>query len=209
MTEAEWLESEDLQKMLDFLRGMASDRKLRLFAAGCYRSVWSFLPHEADRAAVPVMEDHADGETSNEQLLRAYAAIHVASNPEADDAEDEADAYLHDVFADAVTAVAYVRSLSIGTQAGQPCLLRCIFGNPFCPVTIYPAWKTPTVTSLATAAYEERALPSGELDPARLAVLADALEETGCRDQSVLDHLRSPGPHVRGCWPLDLILGRV
>jgi hypothetical protein len=64
------------------------------------------------------------------------------------------------------------------------------------------------VTGLAPAAYEERALPSGELDPARLAVLADALEDTGCADSEVLGHLRGPGPHVRGCWALDLILGK-
>jgi hypothetical protein len=90
----------------------------------------------------------------------------------------------------------------------QAILVLDIFGNPFRPVLIDPKCLTPTVTSLAAAAYEERSLPSGELDPTRLAVLADALEEAGCQDQSVLDHLRSPGPHVRGCWPLDLILGR-
>jgi hypothetical protein len=87
-------------------------------------------------------------------------------------------------------------------------LLHDIFGNPFRPVLIEPKWLTPIVTSLAAAAYEERSLPSGELDLARLAVLADALEEAGLREQPILDHLRSPGPHVRGCWPLDLILGR-
>jgi hypothetical protein len=93
-------------------------------------------------------------------------------------------------------------------KRGQTNLLRCIFGNLFRPITSDPAWQTPTVISLATAAYEERSLPSGELDATRLAVLADALEEAGCQDQSILDHLRSPGPHVRGCWVLDLILGR-
>jgi hypothetical protein len=67
---------------------------------------------------------------------------------------------------------------------------------------------TPTVKGLAQAGYEERALPSGELDLARLKVLADALEEAGCTEQSILDHLRGPGPHVRGCWALDLALGR-
>jgi hypothetical protein len=87
-------------------------------------------------------------------------------------------------------------------------VVRCIFGNPFRPVCIEPAWLTPTVTALATAAYEERILPSGELDPPRLTVLADALEEAGCTDAALLDHLRGPAPHVRGCWPLDLVLGR-
>ena len=53
----------------------------------------------------------------------------------------------------------------------------------------------------------ERELPSGRLDFARLAVLADALEEAGCTDQGLLGHLRAPGVHVRGCWGLDAVLG--
>jgi hypothetical protein len=64
------------------------------------------------------------------------------------------------------------------------------------------------LTSLAVAAYEERLLPSGHLDNARLAVLSDALEEAGCSDEEILAHLRSPGPHIRGCWALDHILGK-
>jgi len=64
-----------------------------------------------------------------------------------------------------------------------------------------PAWRTPNVILLARSLSEEwrfEALP----------VLADALEEAGCTDPDILSHLRGPGPHVRGCWPLDLILGR-
>jgi hypothetical protein len=64
------------------------------------------------------------------------------------------------------------------------------------------------VSSLAQAAYDVRLLPSGELDAARLAVLSDALEEAGCTDGALLSHLRGPGPHVRGCWAVDLILGK-
>ena len=73
---------------------------------------------------------------------------------------------------------------------------------------IGPACPTSTVVALANAAYDERELPSGHLDPARLAVLSDALEEAGCADADLLAHLRSPGPHVRGCWALDLVLGK-
>jgi hypothetical protein len=87
-------------------------------------------------------------------------------------------------------------------------LLRCIAGNPFRPVPFDPAWRSPTVSDLAKAAYEHRALPSGELEPARLAVLADALEEAGCDNRDILNHLRSSGPHVRGCWALDLVFNR-
>ncbi|HWG44662.1 MAG TPA: hypothetical protein VN688_17935 [Gemmataceae bacterium] len=95
-----------------------------------------------------------------------------------------------------------------GERCRQADLLRDIFGNPFSPVSTNPTWLTPSVITLAPAAYEERPLPSGELDTARLAVLADALEEAGCHDTDILGHLRSPGPHVRGCWVLDALLGK-
>src|SRR4051812_14227597 len=95
-------------------------------------------------------------------------------------------------------------------EPGAQCaLLRDLFGNPFRPPPVLdPTWLTPAVVSLARAAYEERDLPSGHLEPARLAVLADALEEAGCTDQEILGHLRGPGPHARGCWALDAILGK-
>jgi hypothetical protein len=61
---------------------------------------------------------------------------------------------------------------------------------------------------VAQAAYEERSLPAGEMDPVRLAILADALEEAGCGNEAILGHLRGPGPHVRGCWVVDLVTDR-
>jgi hypothetical protein len=91
---------------------------------------------------------------------------------------------------------------------GQARLVTEIFNNPFRAVSLDPAWRTPTVADLAAAAYEERSLPSGQLDPARLAVLADALEEAGCTNAEILGHLRSAGPHVRGCWCVDLVLAK-
>jgi hypothetical protein len=90
-------------------------------------------------------------------------------------------------------------------------LLRDVFGNPFRPPSpidpAWLAWNDGAVARLALAAYEERQLPSALLDPARLAVLADALEEAGCSDAGLLGHLRGEGPHVRGCWAVDQILG--
>jgi hypothetical protein len=67
---------------------------------------------------------------------------------------------------------------------------------------------TPDVLALASAAYENRTLPEGTLEPAPLATLADALEAAGCIDSEVLGHLRFPGLHWRGCWAVDVILGR-
>jgi hypothetical protein len=85
-------------------------------------------------------------------------------------------------------------------------LINEVHGNPFRPVTLDPAWRSPAVLAIAQAAYEERLLPAGELDPSRLRILSDALEEAGCADSEILTHLRSPGPHIRGCWLLDLLL---
>ena len=87
-------------------------------------------------------------------------------------------------------------------------LVREIFGNPFRPEPLDLSRITPTVETLAQAAYDDRTVPAGELYKDRLAVLSDALEEAGCTDSAILTHLRSPGPHVRGCWALDLLLGK-
>jgi hypothetical protein len=80
-------------------------------------------------------------------------------------------------------------------------LLREHRGNPFCPVSLDARWLTPTVVALAKTIYSDRAFD-------RLPILADALEESGCTKAEILDHCRGPGPHVRGCWAVDLILGK-
>jgi hypothetical protein len=95
--------------------------------------------------------------------------------------------------------------------AWQSAMLRDLFGNPFRPTTIDPTWRAwhdGIIVKLAEAAYQERTLPSGLFETGRLAVLADALEEAGCADEQILGHLRGPGPHVRGCWVVDLLLGK-
>ena len=79
-------------------------------------------------------------------------------------------------------------------------LLRDILGNPFRPVALDPEWRTSTVVALAQGIYEERAFD-------RLPILADALQDAGCENEDILNHCRSKGPHVRGCWVVDLLLG--
>jgi hypothetical protein len=84
-------------------------------------------------------------------------------------------------------------------------MFRDVFGNPFRPAPpvapAWLAWNGAIVANLARAIYEERAFE-------RLPVLADALEDTGCADADLLAHCRGPVPHVRGCWALDLVLGK-
>jgi hypothetical protein len=80
-------------------------------------------------------------------------------------------------------------------------VLREIIGNRFRPAAIDAKWLTATVRSLAQQMYESR-------DFSTMPVLADALEEAGCTNADLLSHVRGPGPHVRGCWALDLIFGK-
>jgi hypothetical protein len=86
--------------------------------------------------------------------------------------------------------------------------LRELYGPiPFRPLSVDPGCLTPNVIDLAQTAYDERVMPSGEIDPVRLAVLADALEESGGAGE-LLEHLRGRGPHVRGCFAVDLNLSQ-
>lgn len=80
-------------------------------------------------------------------------------------------------------------------------LVHDSFGNPFRPVTLDPHWQSETVVALAAGIYDERAFD-------RMPILADALEEAGCDHADVLAHCRGDGPHVRGCWVVDLVLGK-
>jgi hypothetical protein len=80
-------------------------------------------------------------------------------------------------------------------------IIRDIFGNPFRPVTILPEWRTSTVLALATGIYEEKAFD-------RMPILVDALQDSGCDNEEILQHCRSETVHTRGCWCVDLILGR-
>lgn len=86
--------------------------------------------------------------------------------------------------------------------------IRHVFGNPFRPVALDPGWLTADVQALAQATYENRTLPAGELEVARVCILADALEDAGCIETALLEHLRGPGRHLRGCWVVDSCLGR-
>ncbi len=87
-------------------------------------------------------------------------------------------------------------------------LVRCIFGNPFRAASVEPTWLTTTVLRLAEDAYKDWDRPYDYLAPARLVALATALQAVGCEEATLLNHLRESGPHVRGCWALDLLLGK-
>jgi hypothetical protein len=199
--------------MLDFLQGKAGDRKLRLFAVACCRRVWDQIKNCRSRKAVEIAEGFADG-TANSQALQAaynqapggWPAANLATSaalPFGDMAAGwVVQNYCHLIASQVKKAAAHTRKVS-GRHLCS--LFRDIWGPlSFRSLTVDPSWLTwngGTVVRLAQAIYDHRAF--GDLP-----VLADALEEAGCPNPDILAHCRSGGDHVRGCWALDLLLGK-
>src|SRR5262245_21028388 len=176
--------------MLLALGGRKNERKLRLFAVACSRRtshLWK-SPHYAQ--AVDVAERLADGQAVNAQRRNAWKSVIGAPYFCA----SVAGALTNATLVAANRAAEYAaNTLGEAEKSAQVALLKDLFGNPFCPVSVNPAWLTSTVISLAEGIYAERAFD-------RLPILADALQDAGCANSDVLEHSRSEGPHVRGCW---------
>ncbi len=235
LTEQGWLaDGTDVYDLLEYLRGKASDRKLRLFAIACcrrpcYQSVTDERYRRALRLAERMADEPVDEQERKETYDTAYQlweetwAVTLAAQeslprgtPEVEKLVDDemvtaaGPVILEDAWDAAyqVTAVEWDRNHA-DEPRHQAALLRDIFGNPFrAPPAIDPAWRSPFVMELARRAYDERHMPAGTLDPRRLAELADTLERAGCHDPVVLGHLRWAESHVRGCHVLDLLFSK-
>ncbi len=211
MTEAEWLDCSSPGTMLRRRRGQRmSTRKLRLLACACCRRPWRRMS-AAGRNAVAVAERYADGEATPAELEAARPSFVLKGNL-ADNSTHYA-AAPNRIFRSWVTSALTYAAWAVAVRgprheaelAAQCRLIRDVFGpTPFRAVAVAPAvlaWQGGTVLRMAQAIYDERAFD-------RLPILADALEEAGCADADVLSHCRGPGPHVRGCWVIDLLLGK-
>jgi hypothetical protein len=238
MTEAEWLACGDPSEMIRFLGERISRRKLRWFAIACCRRLWEHLPGEEVRQALERAERYADGLLADSTAYRWYLranrgkravdparpwelhACHAVSVAALPDSRSRA-FYAHVYVGFALADRAIGRSGQVWEQDWAAArgvvyrelapLLRDIVGDPFRPTAVDPAWLAwdgGVVARLAQATYDKPVLPAGTLDTSRLAVLADALEEAGCADPAILGHCRQPGEHVRGCWVVDLLLGK-
>jgi hypothetical protein len=226
-----------VQDVEEFPDCRTSDRKLRLFACACYHHIRHLLPHPEARAAVEVAQRFADGEVGFAKFVQTEARIRELSLAlegqwrASQGAERVALQPTHAALAlawqclwDLAPKAAYyapytaqfyfahitepdapndpVHGSTGRTEARAQCtLLRDIFGNPFRPVAFDPAWRTDTAVALARQMYDS-------WDSGAMPILADALQEAGCDSDEVLGHCRGPGPHVRGCWVVDLVLGK-
>jgi hypothetical protein len=244
MTEAEWMDCDDPQKMLDFVHGSVSNRKKRLFLVACCRRIWHLLSDEPWRRAVEAAERLADGLVTEQQLTDVAKSAHTATSGRISflDSAGQTREYWtsHTAFytdqavllaatGDANAAVAAANSAGTSLEAKTPgrgsrdvmqaryaqerlaqCdLLRDLLGPLFSRDILVPSsvlrWNDRCVVKLATAIYEERDFTHG-----RMGVLADALEDARFANQEVLSHCRKGGAvHVRGCWCVDLLLGKL
>jgi hypothetical protein len=211
MTEDEWLSGADNPgAMVERLTGEVSARKLRLFGCACVRLVAHLLRQQESAAAIEVAERFADGLATRSELQAAEAGAWEAHQRQAEGRNHAAFVVPFvcrtPISCRAAAALAQnVSHLLPAAERDRPCrLAREVFGNPFHPPALDPvwsAWQGGLLRQLARGIYEERAFD-------RLPVLGDALEEAGCADEQVLAHCRVPAEHVRGCWVVDLALGK-
>lgn len=218
MTEAEWLSCADLKPMLEFVRGKASERKLRLFSLACCHRLESRMLTDRGWGSwfletVAVVDRCFEGAGSDAELAELYdVAPNNLTNqvvagiltPDAWDgaietsrAAAERAGWGIDEWGNRDYSEWRVRAERV-VQARR---LRCILGNPFRSVCFSPGWRTDTAVALARQMYESR-------DFSAMPILADAVQDAGCEDELVLGHCRSPSSHVRGCWVIDSVLGK-
>ncbi|QDU22929.1 hypothetical protein [Urbifossiella limnaea] len=202
MTEAEWLMATDPIPLLEFLRDRASDRKLRLFALACSRRALSHGRIAWTVSAIEANEQYADEQVSTDSTNRDSDFVTLAIETARQFADTEAwNTVVNAANPDYAVEIATQNAARAAEGVAHCDLVRELFGNPFHSISHDPAWRTEAVVGLAAGVYADRAFD-------RLPVLADALEDAGCADADILTHCRGPGPHVRGCWVVDLLLGK-
>jgi hypothetical protein len=229
-----WLQSTEISTLYHFLahRPDITDRKWLLFALGCAQSVFPLLD-ERCRNVLHHIERFADGPGTAEDLeiaRRLASQAYDDAQPERkwrppEDVvrlitmQDQPLSQIAGCVESAVRGVIAQQAWKDAQGKGRRyqdkmrerawqeqgtvnlSLFRCVFHNPFRPLIADARWLTNAVVALAAGIYDDRAFD-------RLPILADALEEAGCTDADILGHSRGPGPHVRGCWVIDLLLGK-
>jgi hypothetical protein len=222
MNRHEWQTARDPVRLLRFLGRTASERRMRLFASACCRRHASVTRGKKHLLILEANEMFADGLIDQPEMDRRrrrwftfdgpfplpgtwQMALACATLANTGRRKNRMERWA----IEAAEHLAQASRRPDQEKAAQVQLVYDLFGNPFRRARIGRGWLTwhdATVPKLAQTAYDERDLTSGHLDSKRLAILADALEEAGCSSEDILAHLRGPGPHVRGCWVIDLVM---
>jgi hypothetical protein len=189
----------------------AGPRKRRLLGVAVYRAVAHLARNRRSDRAADAAERFADGEITADELRAAGAEAHAAvlgSEPAWPAAHPaRCAAYCLTLPDDPLPLNLFGNADAAARAAGETPddapLIREVFPNPLRP--------PPKLAWLARASAAVRGLAETAYAGKRwevLPILADAMQDAGCTDEAALAHLRSPGPHARGCWALDAVLGR-
>ena len=214
MMEAEWLASRDTLLLLRAVEPDITARKLRLFMVACCWSGWRHYGIPAVVKLIETAERYAEDQTpgagraasQNRQVQGWFWGIPVEQLLCPQGQERSAiRAFLSALqnssppnFGDAARVVEWVGE----QRATRAALFRDVVGNPFQRVELSPDWLTSTVIQIASGMYDSR-------DFSAMPILADALQDAGCGNDDILTHCRdSQQFHVRGCWVVDLVLGK-
>ena len=209
MTEPGWLVATDPTPLVAYVRGRATGRQLATAAIALCRSDRSLVAERRFcRPAIEWSEHVTDGELAPDDLggmdPGAFYLMDAAANRCMGVAELAADGDLvraHDCLAEVVDILIDQDWDNTRRLKRMAEVCRDVFGNPFRPVPFSPKWRTETAVGLARQMYRSRKFSA-------MPILADALQDAGCDNVDILDHCRGPGPHVRGCWVVDLLLGK-
>jgi hypothetical protein len=213
VTHAEWLVSPDALKMLRSICDSVSHRKLHLFQCACCFRQWHLLSEEI-RTEIKLVELHAEDLRLPDQSIAAeWFEWHFDQCVlRADGHRGTLCAVGQAVFGmwstDPVPEAEVEKqndAARLTELRAQSEIVRDMYGTlPFHAVPIDPqwlGWRDRTVEKIAQSIYADRSFES-------MPILADALEEAGCADPLILAHCREKRGHVRGCWVLDLLLGK-
>ena len=214
MTEQEWITNSEWYLLLNHINGKVSDRKLRLFACACCRQIWSKIADPRIRNAVIVTERFADGDVTLDEMHTATStALRARDIYESPTSDEDRLKFIREAIWASSAARSSTRSIakeaaemasSAAIHAGGKFnlqIIRDLVGNPFRTHSYQSLPKTQTILQLAQSMYADR-------DFIAMPILGDALEEAGCSNEEILRHCRSNQEHYRGCWVVDLILGK-
>jgi hypothetical protein len=219
MTEEEWVQADDNAIWME-IAGL-TPRRARLLASSLVRGLGKWVADPVVATALEAAERFADTGKSKAALKRARDALSDArvalGDPHADPFGWAANAGIYSGLFAASMACAEnavpgtfreaVRTLREGDGLSTVGARRMLY-PAYCEVVGPPtarfdaAWRTSTALQLAQAMYDS---PEFSTMP----ILADALQDAGCESNDLLSHCRDPNSvHVRGCWVVDLVLGK-
>ena len=238
MTEADWLtETAAPAALLRRVAGKVPARKLRLVACAAWHLVGHHAENPGVAEWVTTAEQFADGcvEVNEIEAAERQAAGVVTgvewwrTNAGQAALVAAASAVIADFATGADRCVAWVvecatraapdgqKQAAAARTRRQVChLIREVVGNPFRPWAVVPDWLgggvvQPDGRTVRVGDVARRLAEGIQADQAfdRLPILADALEEGGVTDPELLTHCRGGAGHVRGCWAVDVVLGKV